>query len=487
MTDPNARERHATALGADALAALRTLLGDDQVLTDPDLRAGYEIDWTRRYSGSVGAVVRPGSTTEVAATLEWCNRHDVAVIPQGGNTGLVGGGVPNPERDLDRPTVILSTHRLTRLDPVDTEAMQVTVGAGVTIAALRDHARQAGLDTPVDFAARQSATIGGAIATNAGGSRVIRFGTMRRQVVGVEFVLADGQVIGSLAGLPKETAGLHLASLVAGSEGTLGIITTARLQLVPWYRSAVTALCGFASLEAALDTVGRLRATLPQLDSIEVIMPDAMALVASHLGVDPPGADDTSIELWVVIECSDHRDPSDALHEVLAQATGLITNAVATDSLGREHLMAFRDRITEAISARAIPFKLDIAVPLDRLGSVLDIAHNAAKDSGAELIAFGHLAEGNLHLNYLPGATSGSTTPSFDTNAIASDVLSAVSDMGGTISAEHGIGVAKVPWLPLIRSETELQLASTVRSGFDPVGIMNPGVLAPAGRASINN
>jgi FAD/FMN-containing dehydrogenase len=461
------------------LDELQTLLGPDQVLTDPDLRAGFEVDWTRRYSGEAAAVVRPGSTAEVAATLELCNRNGVAVIPQGGNTGLVGGGVPTAQRHLDRPALIISTRRLTRLDPVDAEAMQVTAGAGVTLAVWRDHARRAGLDTPVDFAARQSATIGGAIATNAGGSRVIRFGTMRQQVAGVEFVLPNGQVVGSLAGLPKETAGLHLAGMVTGSEGTLGIITGARLQLVPLYRSAVTALCGFAHLDAALDAVGRLRAALPQLDSIEVILPEAMALVADHLGANPPGTGDGPVGLWVVIECSDHHDPSDALHAVLTTANGLVTSAVATDSSGRDALMAFRDRITEAISARAVPFKLDIAVPLDQLASVLEVASHAASEAGAELIAFGHLAEGNLHLNYLPSTVRQDQAGILDTHAVASEVLAAVAAMGGTISAEHGIGVAKVPWLPLIRSQTELQLASAIRSDFDPIGIMNPGVLAP--------
>ncbi|MCA9516988.1 MAG: FAD-binding oxidoreductase, partial [Myxococcales bacterium] len=202
---------------------------------------------------------------------------------------------------------------------VDTAAMQVTAGAGVTLARWREHARAAALDAPVDFAARDSATIGGAIATNAGGSRVLRFGTMRSQVAGIEAVLADGSVVGSLAGLPKETAGLHWPSLVAGSEGTLAIVTRARLRLVPWFREAVTAMIPIDGLDAAVDLLDRLRRTLTSLDSAELVHADALALVSAHLGRRPPvdlGPDGVA----VIVECAAHDDPTDELAAALEAA-----------------------------------------------------------------------------------------------------------------------------------------------------------------------
>ena len=262
---------------------LVSALGNEDVLIDDDLRAGYETDWTGRYGASCVAVVRPRSAAAVAEVLRCCAAHGVATVPQGGNTGLVGGSVP---RASGGACIVLSTAGFTELSDADPVAMQVTAGAGVTIAAWRDAARAAGLDTPLDFAARDSATIGGAIATNAGGSRVVRFGTMRRQVAGIEAVLADGSTVGSLEGLPKETAGIHWPSLLAGSEGTLAVITRARLSLVPWYRETATALVSVASLDGALELLSRLRSSAPSLDAVELIQPAAYDLVGEHLGRD---------------------------------------------------------------------------------------------------------------------------------------------------------------------------------------------------------
>ncbi len=215
---------------------LQAIVGHEHVILDPDVRASYERDWTGRFGGAAMAVVRPADPAQVVDVLRWCAENRVGVVTQGGNTGLVGGGVPGGQGQI-----ILSTRRLTDTGPVDVAASQVTLGAGVTIATWRDVAHGAGLDAPLDFGARDSATIGGAIATNAGGSRVVRFGTMRSQVAGIEAVLTDGTIVGSLAGLPKESAGLHWPSLLCGSEGTLAVVTAARLRLVPWYAHTATA------------------------------------------------------------------------------------------------------------------------------------------------------------------------------------------------------------------------------------------------------
>jgi FAD/FMN-containing dehydrogenase len=445
-------------------SALGEIVGAEHVLTDPDVTASYATDWTGRFRGDALVVVRPADTQQVAVVIARCADAEAAVVPQGGNTGLVGGGVPR-----DSPMVVLSTRRLDRVEPVDAGAMQVSLGAGVTLAGWRRHARAAGLDAPVDFASRDSATVGGAVATNAGGSRVVRFGTMRSQVAGVTAVLADGSEIGSLSGLPKETAGLHWPSLLCGSEGTLAVLTAVRLRLVPWYRHTATALLSTAGLDEAVAVLTRLRAAVPHLDAVELILPEAMALVAEHLGAAPPiGSDDQPVGAYVMVECADHVDPTDELSSALSASPEVLDAAVTTEGPPRERLVAFRDRIAEAIAARGVPLKLDVAVPVRALGELMADARGSVARHGGHLVPFGHLAEGNVHLNVLdPG----------DPEAITAEVLTAAAERGGTISAEHGVGVAKAGWLHLIRSPAELRAAAAIKHALDPRGILNPGVL----------
>ena len=456
---------------------LRSIVGTSQVVVDADQRAGFETDWTGRFTGTCVAVVRPGSTDQVAHVVRACRQLDVEIVPQGGNTGLVGGGVPRAgerrEAGSDRPVVVLSLMRLDQLGTVDPAAMQVTAGAGVTLSAWRTHARAAGFDAPIDFASRDSATIGGAIATNAGGSRVLRFGTMRQQVMGIEAVLANGEVVGSLAGLPKETAGAHWPSLLAGSEGTLAIVTAARLRLAPRFEHTATAMVTCASAADAVEFLTRLRRSAPALDAVEFIQPAALELVAAHLARRPPltvPAGGTCL----VIDCADHTDPTFQLTDALESSNDVVDAIVTADASQRRSLIEFRDRITEAIALAAAvsgtpTFKLDVAVPLGALGSVIEVADDAARADGARLIPFGHLAEGNAHLNFLDAS---------DTARLADVVLHAVAEHGGTISAEHGIGIAKAPWLHLIRSPADLAAQRAIKRALDPTGILNPGVLA---------
>jgi FAD/FMN-containing dehydrogenase len=452
------------------LPALQSMVGVHHVLADPDLMSGYETDWTGRYGGPTSLVVRPADADQVARVLAFCNDEGITVIPQAGNTGLVGGGVPravNPG-----PTIVLSLRRLDTIVDIDHNALQLTAGAGVTIAGWRSAARTVGLDTPIDFAARDSATIGGAVATNAGGSRVLRYGTMRPQVVGIEAVLADGSVVGSLAGLPKETAGLHWPSVLTGSEGTLAVVTAARLRLVPRFEHVVTAMVAVATIDDAVALAGSLRHRMSTLDALEIIQPAALDLVAAHIGEQPP-VPTAGAASFVIIECAGHEDPTADLSDVLADSTGVMATAVATEPQRRLDILAFRDRITEAISTEAArtgttAFKLDVAVPLGAIDQLLDVAERAATNDGARLIPFGHLAEGNLHLNHL-----GVRNP----DALAEVVLTAVAGLGGTISAEHGIGIAKTRWLHLIRSPADLAAQRAIKHALDPRGILNPGVL----------
>ena len=448
-----------------------TIVGDQHVLVDADERAGHETDWTGRYGGPCVAVVRPGTTAEVSEVLQACTRLGVAVVTQAGNTGLVGGGVPRPDGD-GRPTVVLSMRRFDRISALDAASMQVTCGAGVTIADWRRAALDAGLDTPIDFAARDSATIGGAIATNAGGSRVVRFGTMRQQVVGIEAVLADGRVVGSLSGLPKETVGVHWPSLLCGSEGTLAVIAAARLRLVPHFAHVTTALVALDDLAAARALLVGLRRRSGSLDSIEIVWPEALDLVASHVGSTPP-VEVPPGGVAVLVECADHVDPTADVLAALDELDGVASTAIATDGPRREHLLAFRDRITESIAAAATAsgtptFKLDVAVPVVALDQLMAVARAAAERQRARLIPFGHLAEGNVHLNFLDAVRH---------RELADAVLSTVAELGGTISAEHGIGIAKNEWLHLVRRPGELDAMRAIRAALDPTGTLNPGVL----------
>ncbi|MBI4882600.1 MAG: FAD-binding oxidoreductase [Actinobacteria bacterium] len=422
------------------------------------MRATYETDWLQQWRGDTPCVVRPQSAGEVAAVLRAVAAAGVAVVPQGGNTGLVGGSVPRGG------AVLLSLQRLNSLGAVDAAAQQVTAGAGVTIESLQHHARAAGLDFAVDWGARATATVGGAVSTNAGGSRVGRFGTMRAQVMGLQAVFADGSVVTQLAGLPKETAGPHLPSLLVGSEGTLAVVTAARLRLVPWYRCAAAALVACDSLPDSVDLLAQLR-RLPSLDAVELLMPEALSVACDFLRIEPP-LDPTSAAAFVLVDCAAHTDPSDELLVVLADRRGVLATGPQRDVLFR-----IRDHVTIAIGALGTPLKLDVAVPVGQLDPLVQRVHDAVA-SAARAIIFGHLAEGNLHVNILGAGT--------DAPAIRERVLTAAVELGGTISAEHGIGVAKVDWLERQLGDAAYAALRAIKVALDPGNLLNPGVLFPS-------
>ncbi len=440
---------------SDRLAtALAAVVGAEHVLVDADLLAGYETDWTRRYRGAARCVVRPGDVAQVAAVVRTCAEAGAAIVTQGGNTGLVGGGVPGGGE------VLLSLRRLDHVGPVEQNAAQLTAGAGATIAAVQATALAAGMEFAVDWGARDSATVGGAVATNAGGSRVVRFGTMRQQVMGLQAVLATGEVLDDLTGLPKSTMGLHLPSVMCGSEGTLAIITAVRLRLVPHLAHRAAAWISLPTVDAAVGLLPTLR-RLSSLDGVEVLLPEAVEAVATEFGLAPPVADGG---VAVLVECAAASDPSHELAEVLAGHAGVL--AVGAQ---RDHLSAIRDHVSMAINQRGVPLKLDVAVPVGRLGALVDMARDAA--GPAQLYTFGHLAEGNLHLNYL-GAGDGAA-------AITERVLHWVIDVGGAISAEHGIGRAKAAWLERARGAEAVATMLRIKQALDPHGLLNPGVLLP--------
>ena len=444
---------------------LAGIVGDDHVLTDAGLRASYETDWTGRFNGQARCVVRPADTGAVAAVMRVCADEGVPLCVQGGNTGLVGASVPV------EGAVLLSTARLRDLGPVDPLSAQVTVGAGVPLVTLQQHARAAGFDVGVDFAARESCTIGGMVATNAGGERVLRYGTMRAQLLGIEAVLADGTVVSRLTGLPKDNTGYDVVSLLAGSEGTLGVVTRVRLRLVPLLTARAVALVAVDDTAAAVGLVCSLRDRLPSLEAAELFYADGLELVREKTGLPAPFSHDHPA--FVLVECAGRADPSDDLLAALEESPGVRDATVATDARGRHALWAYRESHTEAINAAGVPVKLDVAVPLPALADTVEALPAAISGAApaARSILFGHVNEGNLHVNVLDAVEAA--------EAVSDAVLKVVASHGGSISAEHGVGRAKREWLHLSRSAEEIAMMRAIKDALDPRGLLNPGVLLP--------
>jgi len=475
----------------DLLAELTAVVGGANVLTDPDVTGGYTTDWTRRFRGQARCVIRPADTGEVSAVMRACALAGVPVVPQGGNTGLVGGGIPmagipaagipvagipaaatsmaghpaaaRPGGGTGLP-VLISLRRLRRLDPVDTVAAQVTAGAGVSIAELRAHAARAGLAYGVDLAARDSATVGGTIATNAGGIQTISYGHTRAQLVGVEAVLADGAVISRLGGISSDNTGYDLAQLLAGSEGTLAIITAARLRLWRPEPVALTLLAGLPDVAAAAALFAQIRALVPGVRAAEYFEAAGLALVRTHTGLPAPLPAEHPAYLLIDVTGTD-----DAVAERLAELPVLAGAAVAVDGTARSALWAYRERHTESISAAGIPHKLDLAFPLTKLAGFRHALTQVLAEFAATGIIFGHIGAGNLHVNVLG--------PGPDDGAVDDAVLALAAAHGGTISAEHGIGRVKAALLHLSRAPAEIAAMRAVKSALDPAGLLNPGVL----------
>jgi FAD/FMN-containing dehydrogenase len=435
--------------------SLAAIVGGQHLLTG-EATAGFAVDWTGRFHGDAAAVIRPRDTAEVAAVLALCTDAGLPVVPQGGNTGLVGGGVPL------HGEVVLNLSRLNQMGPVDRAASQVTAGAGATLQQVAD--TDPDLDLGIQIASRGSATVGGAVATNAGGVRVLRYGPMRAQLRGIEAVLADGTVVSHLAGLIKDNTGYDYPSLLAGSEGTLAVITQARLRLVPRLRDTVTAIIGLGSLGELHALAHQAVREVPGLISAEFFTRTGLDILVEHAGLTPPLA--SPAQDYLLLEASG----SGALDDL----AGVIADrdaAVGESAAERRRLWSYRERHPEAAGFLGVPIKLDVSVPAAqwvRLAS--EVAGVVAEaDPGARVITFGHVADGNVHVNIVPAGTADGRHE----NA----VFSFVASLGGSISAEHGIGALKAQWLELARTPAELALFARIRAAFDPSGTLNPHVL----------
>jgi FAD/FMN-containing dehydrogenase len=432
----------------DLVESLRNAVGWRHVLTEDS--AIEQQDYTGRYRGRALAVVRPGAALEVTEVIAACRAAGVAIVPQGGHTGLVGGGTPRGGE------VVVSTARLTSIELAGGAA---TVGAGVTLAELRRSAAAAGRRFPLDIASRDSATVGGMIATDAAGAHGAAAGSMGNQLMGVEAVLADGAVVDELDG------GESLLPVIAGSEGTLAVITRARLRLQAPLSGTVTALVGVASAAEAW----RLAENVLEIEAAEIFYRNGLEQVCAAFGLGDPLPQ--PFACYLLVEAGG-LDPLAALGGAL-QSVGEPAVAVAESATDRDRLWRFREAHTDAILRRGVPIKADLRLPVAAIDAfVLQVAGAVASMyPGATTFVYGHLLDGDLHIN-VTGADAAD-------HGVDVAIYTEVAKLGGSVVGEHGIGVAKVDLLDLTEDAATIAAMRATKDRFDPLGILNPGVRVP--------
>lgn len=465
-------------MSAALVNALRTAVGAANVMVDGDLSA-YELDWRRRYRGKALAVVRPANTTEVAAVVKLCARHGVGLVPQGGNTGLVGGSVP----DDSGTQVLLTLQRMNKVRAIDEANLTMTVEAGCILQAAQQAAAARSLLFPLSLAAEGSCTIGGNLATNAGGTQVLRYGNARELCLGLEVVNAEGELWEGLVGLRKDNTGYDLRDLFIGSEGTLGIITAATLKLYPQPAARTTALASLDTLQNAVALLQMAQARLGAgLTGFEVMNRFSLSLVRKHfpqLRQPLPEA-----EWTVLLEQSDTESEAHArtLFEGLlesAMEAGVITDAAVAESLEQSRSMwHLRESIPLAQPEEGPNIKHDISLPVSSIPEFVaktDAALQAAHP-GTRSVNFGHLGDGNLHYNLqAPLGVDGAEFLRLHEPSVNTIVYDAVTAYGGSISAEHGVGALKREELMHRKSPVALQMMRAIKRALDPHGLMNPG------------
>ena len=463
------------------LDTLRRIVGAAHVLADGDLSA-YEQDWRRRERGKALAVVRPGSTEEVAAVVRACAAAGTSIVPQGGNTGLAVGSTP----DLSGTQVVLSLTRMNAVRALDKDNLTMTVDAGCILQNVQDAADQAGLLFPLSLAAEGSCTIGGNLGTNAGGTQVVRYGNARDLCLGLEVVTPQGEVWNGLMGLRKDNTGYDLRNLLIGSEGTLGVITAATLKLYPKPAAQLTAWAAVPSMQQAVALLGLAHQHLGAgLTGFEVMGQFALSLVGRHMPqLRVPFLGDANAPWCVLLENSDSEseDHARARFEALLQTAfeaGCVTDAVVAENLTQAHqLWHIRESIPLAQAEEGLNIKHDISVPISRIPAFVEYADALMlrEIAGVRLVNFGHLGDGNLHYNVQAPVDGDPKAFLRDQEAHVNHlVYEAVAQFGGSFSAEHGIGALKVDKLEKYQSPTALAMMRAIKQSLDPQGILNPG------------
>jgi FAD/FMN-containing dehydrogenase len=459
-----------SALPADFLAAVRRELPAELLSTDPADRAEYGRDWTRVVAADAAAIAFPRQTAEVARLLALCSAHRVPVVPSGGRTGLAGGAV------AARGELVLSLARMRRMDPVDELGATVRVQAGAVTEAVHQHVADKGLTWPVDFASKGSSQVGGNIATNAGGVRVIRYGLTRQWVLGLEVVLASGAVLELGGALEKNNTGLDLRQLFIGSEGTLGVITEATLKLTRAPSGSHVALLGTADLAGALRLFRAARRQPETIAAFEVFTDRCLARVLGHRRLRAPFAAPLGCYVLVEVEGAEREVVEGWLAELVDGELALDATLAQSPAQAAE-LWALREGISESLSATGVPHKNDIALPVAALEPFCaDAEALLARDyPGWELCLFGHIGDGNLHVNVMKPPALDLAVFRERTAGVDRDLFALVARYRGSISAEHGIGLLKKPYLSYSRAPGELALMRAIKHTLDPQGILNPG------------
>lgn len=466
--------------GAGPLVMLQGLLGSDIVAPIRDDEAErYLVDHRRLYRGRALAIARPRSTEQVSRLLSFCHAQRIGVVPQGGNTSYCGGATP----DASGTQLLLSLERMNRIRRVDTEDYAMVAEAGCVLATLQEAARAVDRLLPLSLGAEGSCQLGGNLATNAGGTNVLRYGMARDLVLGLEVVLADGRVLDTLSTLRKDNTGYDIKSLFLGAEGTLGVITAAALRLYPREASVATAFVAVPDIESAVGLLARLRASSgDRMSSFELIPRVAIDLLLAHLPDtrDPLG---TRSPWYVLCEAASARPDEDldaqlagALEEALA--AGVISDALlARGERDRSDLWSLRERIPEAQRRAGASLKHDISLPVSRIAAFVATADEWLREAAPEglLVAYGHLGDGNLHFNVCARSGAEAAALTARTDAVRRYVHDLVRAHGGSFSAEHGIGALKVDELERYAPAVELELMRAIKRAFDPHGIMNPG------------
>ena len=463
----------------DFLARCREVAGAAQVLTSEDDKAPYLTDWRGRFTGSALAVLRPGTVEEIAQLVKACAQWRVPIVPQGGKTGLVLGGVP----DASGAAVVLSLARLDKVRAVDAVNRTITVDAGCILQKIQEAAAEYECLFPLSLAAEGSCTIGGNLSTNAGGTAVLRYGNARELCLGLEVVTAQGEVWSGLRGLRKDNTGYDLRDLFIGAEGTLGIITGAVLKLYPQPKASIVALVALPLPRNALELLTLMQDHCgASLTGFEIMSDFALRLVATHFPTLPQPFAARHCQ-YVLAEVSSSESEAHAvglLERSIACALDLdiADDAVVATSIAQSRaLWQVREHISMAQAAAGKNIKHDVSLPISHIADFIT-ATDAALESefpGCQLVCFGHLGDGNLHYNVAPAAGEAHDAFLANQDAINRIVHDSVHAFGGSISAEHGIGALKRGELVRYKSDVELNLMRTIKAALDPLGIMNPG------------
>jgi FAD/FMN-containing dehydrogenase len=442
---------------------LGAIVGSGYVSTDPDVLAARSVDHTGRYRGRACALVRPASAEDVAAVLSACRDAGAHVTVQGGRTSLVAGTVP------EHDDVLLSTERLTTVGDIDTGGRRVALGAGVTLAGAQRTAVRAGLLFGVDLAARDSATVGGMASTNAGGLRTVRYGNMGEQVAGLEVVLPDGSIVRRHSAVRRDNTGYDMTALFVGAEGTLGVITELDVRLHPTPAHRITALAGFENL-ADLVAAGQQFRDLDGIAALELIDARGLDITASHLDVASP----LDSPWLLLIEMAADSDLSERLADALTDAPISGEPAVGVDAAAQQRLWRLREAITEILGVYGPPLKFDVSLPLPAITDFARRAGDLVAEHAPEAIPllFGHVGEGNLHLNVLRCTLTGERE-----RAMYSAMMDLIAACGGNVSSEHGVGSRKRGYVGMSREAADIAAMRTIKSALDPTGYLNPAVL----------